>query len=84
MIGTEEEGFVTLPSSEYDELEQELEQNQIAVSKLQWEISKLIDKYVLDEEVEEEKLICVCDECIKDYKILADPRLIKEEPKWSN
>jgi len=84
MIGTMEDGFVTLPASEYDDLEQELEQNQIAVSKLQWEISKLVEKYVLDEEEEEDKLLCVCDECIKDYKILANPRIAKEEFKWSN
>jgi len=82
MIGTEEDGFTTLPTTQYEELEYELEKNQVAVAKLQWEIIQLVQKNFLEEEVNEEHATCVCDVCLDKFQAAADPTTVKDIDKW--
>jgi hypothetical protein len=84
MIGLEDEGFTTISTAQYEELEFELEQNQLAVEMLKWHISKLVEDNDLEELVDEEKITCTCDQCIESFKVIADPKNVRSPKKWSN
>jgi|APSaa5957512535_1039671.scaffolds.fasta_scaffold295329_2 hypothetical protein len=84
MIGLEEDGIVSISQTDYELLEYELEQNQLAVEMLKWHISKLIEDNDLDELVDESQITCTCDECINTFTVVADPKNVRSDKKWSN
>lgn len=82
MIGTGDDGIVSMPESEYEELQFELESSTYAIEMLKWRISMLLDTYGLLEN--ERELLDTSWDAIQTYRVTIDPSVIPEKSRWEH